>query len=347
MARRWRPKALDDVVGQEHVLQTLRNALKSGRIAHAYLFVGPRGTGKTTMARLLAMALNCSNGPASKFDCDEPICRDIWRGEDLDVMEIDGASHNSVEEVRELRESCIYAPTRGRYRIYILDEVHMLSNAAFNALLKVIEEPPTHVKFIFATTEVAKVPPTILSRCQCFHFRPISTDLIAKKLAQIAETEGIVAEKNALVAIGRLARGSMRDAQTSFEQLLTYFGKTLREDDVLEMYGLPKDSEIAELELALLARDSECALAIAERWNDAGIDLSGALQNLQEVLHKRLIAESQDRSTLHALLQTLQRWGQILPYSSSERADFAVALLEAIENSRCRPISAILKQLHR
>ena len=214
IARRWRPKQFDELVGQDHIVRTLSNAIESQRIAHAYLFVGPRGTGKTSTARLFAKALNAEGGPSIYPDNNSEVSQAIMNGSCMDVIEIDGASNNSVDQVRDLREDCQYAPTQCRYKIYIIDEVHMLSTAAFNALLKTLEEPPEHVKFFFATTEAHKVLQTIVSRCQRFEFRPISNEVIAEKLSIIAASEGIQADPNALQSIASLANGGMRDAQS-------------------------------------------------------------------------------------------------------------------------------------
>ena len=203
IARRWRPKQFDELVGQDHIVKTLTNAIESNRIAHAYLFVGPRGAGKTSTARLFAKALNAEGGPSVMVNNDSEVSQSIMNGSCMDVIEIDGASNNSVDQIRSLREECQYAPAQCSFKIYIIDEVHMLSTAAFNALLKTLEEPPEHVKFFFATTEAHKVLPTIVSRCQRFEFRPISEAVIAEKLKIIIKAEGIEVEAKALDAIAR------------------------------------------------------------------------------------------------------------------------------------------------
>ena len=222
LARKYRPRTFAELVGQEHVVRTLSNSISEGRLAHAFLFVGPRGIGKTSTARILAKALNCPGGPKIDFNPDDDVCIEIAEGRSLDVLEIDGASNNSVEQVRELRESVRFGPTRGQFKIYYIDEVHMLSNAAFNALLKTLEEPPPHVKFIFATTEAQKILPTILSRCQRFDLRPIPTETIAQHLLHIATLEGITLEQTAAWAIAKGADGGMRDAQSMLDQLVAF-----------------------------------------------------------------------------------------------------------------------------
>src|SRR5437763_4329444 len=224
IARKYRPQRFDDVVGQEHVTQTLSNAIAQKRIAHAYLFCGPRGTGKTTIARIFAKCLNCTDGPKVDFDDKDPRCQEIAEGRSLDVLEIDGASNNGVEQVRELRETCKYAPASAKFKIYIIDEVHMLSPAAFNALLKTLEEPPEHVKFMFATTEPEKVLPTILSRCQRFDLRRIPSSLIVQQLATIAKQEKVKIDPAALYAIARGSDGGMRGAESTMDQLISLCG---------------------------------------------------------------------------------------------------------------------------
>src|SRR5512146_1034347 len=251
IARKYRPQRFADVVGQEHVTQTLANAIQQYRIAHAYLFCGPRGTGKTTIARIFAKCLNCTDGPKVNFDDSDPRCQEIAEGRSLDVFEIDGASNNGVEQVRELRETCKYAPASSRFKIYIIDEVHMLSTAAFNALLKTLEEPPAHVKFLFATTDPEKVLPTILSRCQRFDLRRIPAALISQHLTYIAKTEKVKIDPAALYAIARGAEGGMRDAESTLDQLISFCGDTIQEADVLTMFGLAAQTEILGLSQAV------------------------------------------------------------------------------------------------
>src|ERR1700689_1970756 len=253
IARKYRPQRFADVVGQEHVTQTLSNAITQKRIAHAYLFCGPRGTGKTTIARIFAKCLNCTGGPKVDFDDNDSRVQEITEGRALDVMEIDGASNNGVEQVRELRETCKYAPANALYKIYIIDEVHMLSTAAFNALLKTLEEPPAHVKFLFATTDPEKVLATILSRCQRFDLRRISSPLIVKHLAHIAKLEHVTIDEPALFAIARGADGGMRDAESTLDQLISFCGDKIEEPDVLSMFGLTAQGQILELAHAVLA----------------------------------------------------------------------------------------------
>src|ERR1035438_5234109 len=270
LARKWRPQTFGDVVGQDHVVRTLRNAVARGRIAHAYLLVGPRGTGKTSIARIFAKALNCTVGPNADFDPKDPAVVAIAEGSHLDVIEIDGASNNSVEQVRDLRETSRYAPAQGKYKIYIIDEVHMLSTAAFNALLKTLEEPPPHVKFVFATTEVQKVLPTILSRCQRFDLKPIPADLISERLRAIAAAEKVKVDAAALDCIARLADGGMRDAQSILDQMISFCGGEIAEADVLDVYGLVAEAKVAELAGAVAAGDHRLIVSIVDECDSAG-----------------------------------------------------------------------------
>src|SRR5438477_7201041 len=251
-ARKYRPQTFDDLVGQAHVSRTLKNAVAQNRLAHAYLFVGPRGIGKTSTARILAKALNCVKGPTVNPDgtCDN--CREIAAGNSLDVLEIDGASNNGVEQVRELRENVRYAPSKSRYKIYIIDQVHMLTAAAFNALLKTLEEPPPHVKVIFATTEPQKVLPTIVSRCQRFDLHRIPAKLIADHLQLIAEKEKITLTPTAAHAIARGAEGGMRDAESMLDQLVAFCGENITEPDVLSVFGFTSEQTVANFTDAIL-----------------------------------------------------------------------------------------------
>src|SRR5881394_37806 len=260
IARKYRPQRFSDVIGQEHVTQTLSNAIEQKRIAHAYLFCGPRGTGKTTIARIFAKCLNCTGGPKVDFDDKDPRCQEIAEGRSLDVLEIDGASNNGVEQVRELRETCKYAPASAKFKIYIIDEVHMLSTAAFNALLKTLEEPPAHVKFLFATTDPEKVLPTILSRCQRFDLRRIPASLIVQQLTKIAKEEKVTIDDPGLYAIARGAEGAMRDAESTLDQLISFCGNKIEEADVLSMFGLAAQRQIVELARCVLAGEVEKAL---------------------------------------------------------------------------------------
>src|SRR6185295_18638331 len=288
IARKYRPQRFADVVGQEHVTQTLTNAIAQNRIAHAYLFCGPRGTGKTTVARIFAKCLNCTGGPKVDFAEDDPRCQEITEGRSIDVLEIDGASNNGVEQVRELRETVKYAPASSKFKIYIIDEVHMLSTAAFNALLKTLEEPPEHVKFLFATTDPEKVLPTILSRCQRFDLRRIPISLISKHLSEIAKKENVKIDAAALHAIARGAEGALRDAESTLDQLISFCGDKIEETDVLSMFGLTARSQVVALAAAVLDGEAETALRelneLAKHGKDLGRLLSDLLGHFRNLL---------------------------------------------------------------
>ncbi len=289
LARKWRPQQFADVVGQEHVTRTLANAIETDRVAHAYIFVGSRGTGKTTSARILAKALNCMEGP-TPVPCDQcDSCREIMAGNSLDVIEIDGASNNGVDQVRDLRDNVRYSPARGPYKIYIIDEVHMLSTQAFNALLKTLEEPPSHVKFIFATTDVHKVLPTILSRCQRFDLRRITVQDIVDRLRTGCAEEGIKISEDALLAIARGAEGGLRDAESALDQIISFRGKAIEEEDVLSVFGLVSRSILENMTMAILGSDVPKIIDIVSSMDQSGKDLQRVVMELLENFRNLLV----------------------------------------------------------
>ena len=358
IARKWRPQTFGDVVGQDHVVRTLRNAITRGRIAHAYLLVGPRGTGKTSIARIFAKALNCTGGPKADFDPADPAVVAIAEGSFLDVIEIDGASNNSVDQVRELRENARYVPALGKYKIYIIDEVHMLSGAAFNALLKTLEEPPPHVKFVFATTEVQKVLPTILSRCQRFDLKPIAADLIAGRLRSIAAAEKVKVDEAALACIARLADGGMRDAQSILDQMIAFCGGEIAEADVLDVYGLVAEAKVAELAGAVAAGDNRGIVAIVDECDAAGRDLVRLLADLQANVRSALLDSISSGGSsarlgggpltteqLTRLLDGLREGEGSVKLGLAEKINFEVTLLKAAEASRSRAIDSLIREL--
>src|SRR3984957_4221151 len=371
IARKYRPQRFADVVGQEHVTQTLSNAITQNRIAHAYLFVGPRGTGKTTIARIFAKCLNCTGGPKVDFSDDDPKCKEITEGRSLDVLEIDGASNRGIDEIRELRETVNYVPASSKFKIFIIDEVHMLTKEAFNALLKTLEEPPPHVKFMFATTEPEKVLPTILSRCQRFDLRRIPSALIIRHLASIAGSEKVKIEPAALEAIARGADGGMRDAESTLDQLISFCGEKIEEADVLSMFGLTAQSQVLALARSLLAGDAAAALSELDSLAKNGKDLGRLVADLLNHFRNLLIfqitggnvkmieageteaAALKEESTgvapdaLTRIMETLTDCEMRLRDAASKKILVEVALLKAIEARQAVSLDAVLQQLQK
>ncbi len=369
IARKYRPQRFADVVGQEHVSRTLAQAIEQNRIAHAYLFCGPRGTGKTTLARIFAKALNCTGGPKADFDVNDPKAKEIAEGRSMDVLEIDGASNNGVEQVRELRETCQYAPASSKFKIYIIDEVHMLSTQAFNALLKTLEEPPEHVKFMFATTDPEKVLPTILSRCQRFDLRRIPASLIVQQLATISKQENVQISPEALHAIARGADGGMRDAESTLDQLISFCGNKIEESDVLSMFGLTAQGQLLELSRAMLNGEVEGALRLLNDLAKGGKDLGRLLSdllghfrnllifqvsrgdlNLLEVSESEAAILKDQASAVGAdgltrIMEVLTDAEIRLRDAASKKILLEVALLKAIEARKAVSLDAVLKRL--
>jgi DNA polymerase III subunit gamma/tau len=333
-ARKYRPQTFEEVVGQEHITRTLQNAITSGRVAQAYLFVGPRGIGKTSTARILAKALNCVEGPTATpcGKCDA--CLEIAEGRSLDVLEIDGASNNGVENIRELRDNAAYSPARGPYKIYLIDEVHMLTPGAFNALLKTLEEPPEHVKFIFATTEGQKVPATITSRCQRFDLRRISAEAIRKHLLLIAKKEKILLEEAAAELIARGAEGGLRDAESMLDQCVAFCGDQVSSQDVMSVFGFTSREAVAALLERILNRDAAGGLTTVAEQSEAGKDLSRLLSDLIGQVRDLLIAgvldqASAPRDKLLILLDHLAETESRMKWAADKKLQLDVAVIKA------------------
>ena len=367
-ARKYRPQTFDDLVGQTHVSRTLKNAVAQNRLAHAYLFVGPRGIGKTSTARILAKALNCVNGPTVTpcGVCDN--CREIAAGNSLDVIEIDGASNNSVEDVRQLRDNVRYAPAKGRYKIYLIDEVHMLSTPAFNALLKTLEEPPAHVKFIFATTEPQKVLPTILSRCQRFDLHRIPANLIAQHLQFIAGKEKITLEPAAAHAIARGAEGGLRDAESMLDQLVAFCGETIAEADVLNVFGFTSEQTVVDLTGHVLRSETAGALELLYQQCESGKDMMRLMSDLIAYLRDLLVFKAkpdalsedvdpdlQKSLAAHAELIATDRLLELIDqfaaaegrmkWAPNKKLHFEVALIRAIQSLNQATLDEVIESL--
>lgn len=303
-ARKYRPGTFDDVIGQPHVVQTLMNAVSTKRIAHAYLFSGTRGVGKTTVARILAKALNCERGPTGR-PCNVCVnCQEISQGNAVDVVEIDGASNTSVDDVREIRENIKFSPFRGHYRVYIIDEVHMLSNSAFNALLKTLEEPPAHVVFIFATTEIHKIPATILSRCQHYNFRRIARTEIVERLRHVAEQDCLVMEERSFLALARASEGSMRDALSLLDQAVAFGGKTISHPDLEVLLGAVPQELVQGIIHAVVAQDSPAALTVLANVMDQGHEVRAFCAELVEHIRNLLVAAVVPPAELRTLVES-------------------------------------------
>jgi DNA polymerase-3 subunit gamma/tau len=368
-ARKYRPQTFDDIVGQTHVSRTLKNAVEQNRLAHAYLFVGPRGVGKTSTARILAKALNCVKGPTVTpcGVCDN--CKEIAAGNSLDVIEIDGASNNSVEDVRQLRDNVRYAPAKGRYKIYLIDEVHMLSSAAFNALLKTLEEPPPHVKFIFATTEPQKVLPTILSRCQRFDLHRIPANLIAQHLQFIAGKEKIVLAPAAAHSIARGAEGGLRDAESMLDQLVAFCGENISEADVLNVFGFTSQQTVASFTEQILRGETADAVQLLHEQSEAGKDMMRLMSDLISYLRDLLVfkvkpgALSEDvdldlqksLATQAKLLETdrllelIDQFAEAegrMKWAPNKKLHFEVALIKAIQSLSQVTLNEVIENLN-
>jgi DNA polymerase III subunit gamma/tau len=367
-ARKYRPQTFDDLVGQGHVARTLKNAVAQNRLAHAYLFVGPRGIGKTSTARILAKALNCIHGPTVTpcGICDN--CREIAASNSLDVLEIDGASNNGVEQVRELRENARYAPAKSRFKIYIIDEVHMLTTAAFNALLKTLEEPPPHVKFIFATTEPQKVLPTIVSRCQRFDLHRIPANLIAQHLQLIAGKEKITLEPGGGHAIARGAEGGLRDAESMLDQLVAFCGEHITEADALSVFGFTSEQTVAEFTEKILRGATAEVVELLHEQCEAGKDMMRLMSDLISYLRDLLVFKAKPdalnedvepdlRKSLAGqaplietdrLLELIDQFAEAegrMKWAPNKKLHFEVAVIKAIQSLSQATLDEVIQRL--
>lgn len=364
-ARKWRPQKFEDVVGQEHITATLKNAIKSNRIAHAFIFTGPRGVGKTTTARILAKALNCENSidfePCNKC----AMCKSINDSQTLDIIEIDGASNRGIDEIRTLRESVKYAPTRGKYKVYIIDEVHMLTKESFNAFLKTLEEPPSHTIFIFATTDIHKVPLTIISRCQRFDFRRIQLDTIKKTLSNIAKQEKISVDDKTLTLISKKADGALRDAQSLFDQVISFCGEKIDADTVSKMLNLIDEDLFFNISDAVLDKNYNIVFETTDKIYQNGWDFidftDGLIEHFRNILtviitEKTELIETAEiyrgryanyiqtfsKGDLLRILNYLNKLQQELRYSNNQKLKIEIALTNLVGLEKSATLSEIL-----
>jgi len=368
-ARKWRPQVFEDVVGQSHITKTLQNAITSNRLAHAFLFSGPRGVGKTTTARILAKALNCKEGPTPTpcGKCDP--CLETAAGTSVDVIEIDGASNRGIEHIRELRETVKYAPVGGKYKVYVIDEVHMLTNEAFNALLKTLEEPPPHVIFIFATTEPQKIPATIHSRCQRYGFKRIALTEIAAKLREITDKEGIKVSDQGLNLIARAAEGSMRDSQSLLDQAVSYSGMEIKTEDLQAILGAVAQETLRIFADGLLARDASSLLRQIDTLLEQGQDmrqlLAGVVEHIRNLIITRIAkdagpiielpaadletikqqASGTDTERLVMLFDSLSKTLEEMRWSPHQRFTLEVGLVKACSVATLKPLGEVLDRM--
>ena len=357
LARKWRPQQFDDVIGQPAVTRTLGNAIKTGRIAQSFVFAGPRGVGKTTTARILARALSCEKGPTANpcGACDA--CREIAEGRDIDVLEIDAATHTQVDNVREVIIAGLsIMPVRNRYKVFIIDEVHQLSNHSFNALLKSIEEPPPHVIFMMATTEISKIPETVLSRSQVFEFKTISSRQIADQLRKIADAEKIVVDDSSLLLVARAAEGSMRDAQSAFDQVIAFAGQTVTAEDVTTVLGLVGRDLVLDIVAAVADETASAAFELSARAVELGYDLRSVIRELSRVVRDLLvlsvdpsriddpeIASESERDRLKALVARFSREDLLRAFDVLAKAD---AEIRGAAQPRYHLEMALLRWIH-
>ena len=368
-ARKWRPQLFEDVVGQEHITETLKNAIKNNRIAHAYLFTGPRGVGKTTTARIFAKALNCEK-PADAEPCNKcNMCIDIQNLQSMDIIEIDGASNRGIDEIRTLRESVKYAPTRGKYKIYIIDEVHMLTKESFNAFLKTLEEPPEHTIFVFATTDVHKVPLTIISRCQRFDFRRIQMDKIKETLAKIAEAEKIIIDDKTLTIIAKKADGALRDAESYFDQIVSFCGDDIDSNIVAKMLNLIGDEVYFKISDSILKKEFKTVFDVTNIIYENGWDfidfINGLIEHFRNIMtiiltENTSLIEAADiyknqylnylgqfsKGDLLRVMNYLNKVQQELRFSQNQKLKIEIALTHLIGLEKSQTMTELISKLN-